>query len=144
MVEDWGSYPKFSTFNYLLYSMRRSRSSIHEDGFLKFDLFSEDVSTGSLIVASLCRFIETQLMKPPPMHSKDLHSTVKFEIFLKRNREQPIYLNILGRGCLCFNCRLVERGSDSGGVRRSPADGCRSSAIGSYGIEETRREYGWN
>ncbi|PAV74418.1 hypothetical protein WR25_02420 [Diploscapter pachys] len=37
---------------------------------------NKDVSTGSLIVASLCRFIETQLMKPPPMHSKDLHSTV--------------------------------------------------------------------
>ncbi|KJH42713.1 hypothetical protein DICVIV_11288 [Dictyocaulus viviparus] len=37
---------------------------------------NKDVSTGSLIVASLCRFIETQLSKPPPMHSKDLHSTV--------------------------------------------------------------------
>ncbi|VDL75358.1 unnamed protein product [Nippostrongylus brasiliensis] len=37
---------------------------------------SKDVSTGSLIVASLCRFIETQLGKPPPLHSKDLHSTV--------------------------------------------------------------------
>nr|CDJ92369.1 Protein D2085.5, isoform h [Haemonchus contortus] len=37
---------------------------------------NKDVSTGSLIVASLCRFIETQLNKPPPLHSKDLHSTV--------------------------------------------------------------------
>ncbi|KAJ1371288.1 hypothetical protein KIN20_033208 [Parelaphostrongylus tenuis] len=37
---------------------------------------NKDVSTGSLIVASLCRFIETQLGKPPPLHSKDLHSTV--------------------------------------------------------------------
>ncbi|VDK49068.1 unnamed protein product [Cylicostephanus goldi] len=37
---------------------------------------NKDVSTGSLIVASLCRFIETQLSKPPPLHSKDLHSTV--------------------------------------------------------------------
>ncbi|EYC45327.1 hypothetical protein Y032_0432g1363 [Ancylostoma ceylanicum] len=37
---------------------------------------NKDVSTGSLIVASLCRFIETQLGKPPPQHSKDLHSTV--------------------------------------------------------------------
>ncbi|CAJ0960121.1 unnamed protein product, partial [Mesorhabditis belari] len=40
-------------------------------------LFSNrDMSAGSLIVSSLCRFIETQLMKPPPMHSKDLHSSV--------------------------------------------------------------------
>ncbi|PIO73540.1 hypothetical protein TELCIR_04486 [Teladorsagia circumcincta] len=37
---------------------------------------TQDVSTGSLIVASLCRFIETQLDKPPPLHSKDLHSSV--------------------------------------------------------------------
>uniref|UniRef100_A0A8R1HKR3 Uncharacterized protein n=1 Tax=Caenorhabditis japonica TaxID=281687 RepID=A0A8R1HKR3_CAEJA len=35
-----------------------------------------DVSTGTLVIASLCRFIEQQLNKPPPMHSKDLHSTV--------------------------------------------------------------------
>uniref|UniRef100_A0A0R3RFF8 Rap-GAP domain-containing protein n=1 Tax=Elaeophora elaphi TaxID=1147741 RepID=A0A0R3RFF8_9BILA len=35
-----------------------------------------DMSTGFLVVTSLCRFIDTQLMKPPPLHSKDLHSSV--------------------------------------------------------------------
>nr|CDP92293.1 Bm3056, isoform b [Brugia malayi] len=40
-------------------------------------LFSEnDLSTGILIITSLCRFIDAQLMKPPPLHSKDLHSSV--------------------------------------------------------------------
>ncbi|EJW81928.1 hypothetical protein WUBG_07163, partial [Wuchereria bancrofti] len=40
-------------------------------------LFSEnDLSTGILIITSLCRFIDLQLMKPPPLHSKDLHSSV--------------------------------------------------------------------
>ncbi|KAM3719083.1 Ral GTPase-activating protein subunit beta [Dirofilaria immitis] len=40
-------------------------------------LFNEDdMSVGFLIVTSLCRFIDTQLMKPPPLHSKDLHSSV--------------------------------------------------------------------
>nr|CAD2189559.1 unnamed protein product [Meloidogyne enterolobii] len=40
-------------------------------------LFSKgELSTGSLIVTSLCRFIEQQLKKPPPLHSKDMHSTV--------------------------------------------------------------------
>uniref|UniRef100_A0A1I7VLY1 RALGAPB_N domain-containing protein n=1 Tax=Loa loa TaxID=7209 RepID=A0A1I7VLY1_LOALO len=40
-------------------------------------LFCEnDLSTGFLIVTSLCRFIDIQLMKPPPLHSKDLHSSV--------------------------------------------------------------------
>lgn len=40
-------------------------------------LFSNgELSTGSLIVTSLCRFIEQQLKKPPPLHSKDMHSTV--------------------------------------------------------------------
>uniref|UniRef100_A0A1I8B2P5 RALGAPB_N domain-containing protein n=1 Tax=Meloidogyne hapla TaxID=6305 RepID=A0A1I8B2P5_MELHA len=39
-------------------------------------LFSNgELSTGSLIVTSLCRFIEQQLKKPPPLHSKDMHST---------------------------------------------------------------------
>ncbi|GMR36572.1 hypothetical protein PMAYCL1PPCAC_06767 [Pristionchus mayeri] len=37
---------------------------------------NKDLSTGMLIVSSLCRFIETQLGKPPPSHSKDLHSSV--------------------------------------------------------------------
>uniref|UniRef100_A0A914USJ1 Ral GTPase-activating protein subunit alpha/beta N-terminal domain-containing protein n=1 Tax=Plectus sambesii TaxID=2011161 RepID=A0A914USJ1_9BILA len=37
---------------------------------------SDDVSTGALIVTSLCRFIESQLSRPPPLHSRDLHSTV--------------------------------------------------------------------
>ncbi|GMT14411.1 hypothetical protein PFISCL1PPCAC_5708, partial [Pristionchus fissidentatus] len=37
---------------------------------------NNDLSTGMLIVSSLCRFIETQLGKPPPAHSKDLHSSV--------------------------------------------------------------------
>lgn len=36
----------------------------------------KDISTASLIVTSLCRFIDNQLMKPPMFHSKDLHSTV--------------------------------------------------------------------
>ncbi|KAK0395362.1 hypothetical protein QR680_001246 [Steinernema hermaphroditum] len=36
----------------------------------------KDMSTGSLIVTSLCRFIDTQLMKPPMYHSRDLHSSV--------------------------------------------------------------------
>ncbi|MFH4973475.1 hypothetical protein AB6A40_000184 [Gnathostoma spinigerum] len=36
----------------------------------------KDVSTGSLIVTSLCRFIDTQLSRPPPYHSRDLHSSV--------------------------------------------------------------------
>ncbi|CAJ0567301.1 unnamed protein product, partial [Mesorhabditis spiculigera] len=47
-------------------------SSLHQSV-----LFSNrDMSAGSLIISSLCRFIETQLMKPPPLHSKDLHSSV--------------------------------------------------------------------
>uniref|UniRef100_A0AC35U705 Rap-GAP domain-containing protein n=1 Tax=Rhabditophanes sp. KR3021 TaxID=114890 RepID=A0AC35U705_9BILA len=37
---------------------------------------NKDISTASLIVSSLCRFIDNQLMKPPMFHSKDLHSTV--------------------------------------------------------------------
>jgi hypothetical protein len=40
-------------------------------------LFSyDDMSTGSLIVTSLCRFIDVQLKKPPMYHSRDLHSSV--------------------------------------------------------------------
>ncbi|VDM43405.1 unnamed protein product [Toxocara canis] len=38
--------------------------------------YRKDLSTGFLIVTSLCRFIDTQLMKPPPQHSRDLHSSV--------------------------------------------------------------------
>uniref|UniRef100_F1KRP0 Ral GTPase-activating protein subunit beta n=1 Tax=Ascaris suum TaxID=6253 RepID=F1KRP0_ASCSU len=38
--------------------------------------YRRDLSTGFLIVTSLCRFIDTQLMKPPPLHSRDLHSSV--------------------------------------------------------------------
>ncbi|CAG9539385.1 unnamed protein product [Cercopithifilaria johnstoni] len=38
--------------------------------------YENDMSTGFLVVTSLCRFIDTQLMKPPPLHSKDLHSSV--------------------------------------------------------------------
>jgi hypothetical protein len=34
------------------------------------------LSTGSLVVTSLCRFIDQQLQKPPPHHSRDMHSTV--------------------------------------------------------------------
>ncbi|GMS84341.1 hypothetical protein PENTCL1PPCAC_6516 [Pristionchus entomophagus] len=37
---------------------------------------NKDLSTGMLIVTCLCRLIETQLGKPPPSHSKDLHSSV--------------------------------------------------------------------
>jgi hypothetical protein len=37
---------------------------------------SDDYSTGSLILNSLCRFIDQQLQKPPPHHSRDMHSTV--------------------------------------------------------------------
>lgn len=36
----------------------------------------DDMSTGSLIVTSLCRFIDVQLRKPPMYHSRDLHSSV--------------------------------------------------------------------
>ncbi|KAH7729802.1 hypothetical protein AAVH_02276 [Aphelenchoides avenae] len=36
----------------------------------------KDLSTGSLIVTSICRFIDAQLQKPPPHHSRDLHSSV--------------------------------------------------------------------
>ncbi|KAI1726781.1 ral GTPase-activating protein subunit beta [Ditylenchus destructor] len=36
----------------------------------------QELSTGSLIVSSLCRFIDSQLQKPPMYHSKDLHSSV--------------------------------------------------------------------
>uniref|UniRef100_A0A1I7SV89 Rap-GAP domain-containing protein n=1 Tax=Bursaphelenchus xylophilus TaxID=6326 RepID=A0A1I7SV89_BURXY len=40
-------------------------------------LFHEgDHSTGALIVSSLCRFVNSQLQKPPPFHSRDLHSSV--------------------------------------------------------------------
>uniref|UniRef100_A0A914YDR2 Uncharacterized protein n=1 Tax=Panagrolaimus superbus TaxID=310955 RepID=A0A914YDR2_9BILA len=40
-------------------------------------LFSnDDMSTGSLIVTSLSRFIDVQLRKPPMYHSRDLHSSV--------------------------------------------------------------------
>uniref|UniRef100_A0A7E4UYX2 RALGAPB_N domain-containing protein n=1 Tax=Panagrellus redivivus TaxID=6233 RepID=A0A7E4UYX2_PANRE len=35
-----------------------------------------DMSTGSLVVTSLARFIDHQLRKPPPLHSRDLHSSV--------------------------------------------------------------------
>ena len=38
--------------------------------------FVDDMSTGSLIVTSLCRFIDVQLRKPPMYHSRDLHSSV--------------------------------------------------------------------
>ncbi|KAE9552453.1 hypothetical protein FO519_004338 [Halicephalobus sp. NKZ332] len=38
--------------------------------------YNDEMSTGSLIVASLCRFIDVQLKKPPMHHSKDLHSSV--------------------------------------------------------------------
>ncbi|VDN08323.1 unnamed protein product [Thelazia callipaeda] len=41
-----------------------------------YDVVSDDLSIGLLIVKSLCRFIDMQLMKPPPLHSKDLHSSV--------------------------------------------------------------------
>ena len=34
------------------------------------------MSTGSLIVTSLCRFIDAQLQKPPTHQSRDLHSSV--------------------------------------------------------------------
>lgn len=35
-----------------------------------------ELSIGSLIISSLCRFVNSQLQKPPPLHSKDLHSSV--------------------------------------------------------------------
>ncbi|KAI6183370.1 Ral GTPase-activating protein subunit beta [Aphelenchoides bicaudatus] len=35
-----------------------------------------ELSIGSLIISSLCRFVNAQLQKPPPLHSKDLHSSV--------------------------------------------------------------------
>ncbi|KAI6180617.1 Ral GTPase-activating protein subunit beta [Aphelenchoides besseyi] len=35
-----------------------------------------ELSCGSLTVSSLCRFINSQLQKPPMHHSRDLHSTV--------------------------------------------------------------------
>ncbi|VDK17565.1 unnamed protein product, partial [Anisakis simplex] len=38
--------------------------------------YRKDLSTGFSIVTSLCRFIDTQLQKPPPQHSRDLHSSV--------------------------------------------------------------------
>ncbi|VDO26895.1 unnamed protein product [Onchocerca flexuosa] len=38
--------------------------------------YENDMSIGFLVVSSLCRFIDVQLMKPPPLHSKDLHSSI--------------------------------------------------------------------
>ncbi|VDM91850.1 unnamed protein product, partial [Onchocerca ochengi] len=38
--------------------------------------YGNDMSSGFLVVTSLCRFIDIQLMKPPPLHSKDLHSSI--------------------------------------------------------------------
>ncbi|KAL3123072.1 hypothetical protein niasHT_001272 [Heterodera trifolii] len=35
-----------------------------------------ELSIGSLIITSLCRFIDQQLQKSPPHHSRDMHSTV--------------------------------------------------------------------
>ena len=42
----------------------------------KILFYNDEMSTGSLIVASLCRFIDVQLKKPPMHHSRDLHSSV--------------------------------------------------------------------
>ncbi|TMS35075.1 hypothetical protein L596_002549 [Steinernema carpocapsae] len=41
----------------------------------------KDMSMGSLIVTSLCRFVDTQLMKPPMYHSRDLHSSPVIVIY---------------------------------------------------------------
>ncbi|CAD5213097.1 unnamed protein product [Bursaphelenchus okinawaensis] len=42
----------------------------------KLLFYEGDHSTGTLILSSLCRFVNSQLQKPPPFHSRDLHSSV--------------------------------------------------------------------
>uniref|UniRef100_A0A914CZF2 Ral GTPase-activating protein subunit alpha/beta N-terminal domain-containing protein n=1 Tax=Acrobeloides nanus TaxID=290746 RepID=A0A914CZF2_9BILA len=82
---------------------------------------NREMSTGSLIVTSLCRFVDTQLQKPPPFHSRDLHSSVvaaysSIQIWLC---SAPMLTEI--DACLTTVAQTIEFGL-TGGKNMSPSE----------------------
>ncbi|VDK70209.1 unnamed protein product [Litomosoides sigmodontis] len=78
-------------------------------------LFCENnMSTGFLVVTSLCRFIDTQLMKPPPLHSKDLHSSVVAAYFSLSVWLCAIPLLLETESCLTTVAETIELGLTGG------------------------------
>ncbi|KAF1764940.1 hypothetical protein GCK72_004891 [Caenorhabditis remanei] len=98
-----------------------------------------DVSTGTLVIASLCRFIEQQLNKPPPMHSKDLHSTVvaAYNAVAVWLTASPLLAECVGvLGTVCDVIQLGVTGSKSSpDLQKSRADAVKPKAASQRVLE---------
>uniref|UniRef100_A0A183BS80 RALGAPB_N domain-containing protein n=1 Tax=Globodera pallida TaxID=36090 RepID=A0A183BS80_GLOPA len=75
---------------------------------------SGELSIGSLIITSLCRFIDQQLQKPPPHHSRDMHSTVvaAYSCMNVWLNAAPALAEI--ESCLCTVAQTIELGITGG------------------------------
>uniref|UniRef100_A0A183BS79 Rap-GAP domain-containing protein n=1 Tax=Globodera pallida TaxID=36090 RepID=A0A183BS79_GLOPA len=73
-----------------------------------------ELSIGSLIITSLCRFIDQQLQKPPPHHSRDMHSTVvaAYSCMNVWLNAAPALAEI--ESCLCTVAQTIELGITGG------------------------------
>uniref|UniRef100_A0A914IE06 Ral GTPase-activating protein subunit alpha/beta N-terminal domain-containing protein n=1 Tax=Globodera rostochiensis TaxID=31243 RepID=A0A914IE06_GLORO len=73
-----------------------------------------ELSIGSLIITSLCRFIDLQLQKPPPHHSRDMHSTVvaAYSCMNVWLNAAPALAEI--ESCLCTVAQTIELGITGG------------------------------